>query len=783
MIRKFSEWIVRHRHLVLGILLLITAFFSLLIFRMQVKTQFEDLLPKNHPYIKVHQKFEKQLGAPYKVLLMLTVKEGDIYTQKTLQKAKEINDQLDLVPGVNHNQIYSIASRKIKKVIITADGIITQNFMDKVPANKDELDQFKATVRRTSSVFRVWVSPDEKCLRFSASFIPDLADPKIIFEKIRELKQKYSDADHEIYVAGEPILTGWVYNYQRETFFIFGLTLIILIFLLWLYFKNWVGVIVPTLATILGGIWGIGFGGLLGYNLEPLTLVIPMLLVARTLAHSVQITDRYFEWYAKLKDVKAAAIECSNSMLPPGLLGIITDGTGIILIAVAPIPMMQKMAYICGFWAFGMIFNTVIFTPLMVSFFKPPKNIAEIISAKDSKKGILQKILTPISRMGFGKAGICTFIVTVILFVVCGWYSSKIDVGDIHPGTPILWPNSDYNVAVSEINKNFPGTEELYIIFESNEKNYIQNPEFLNILDSFQRHMEKKPSVATTISVQDFLPPIYSSIYSGYFKWQVLPTDLRDTGQIFFLLTASSAPGDYDLYFNRDKNNANVIIWFKDHMGDTIREAMSWVKTFIKENEKLLKEQKVSVLLASGNFGLLAAINETVKKSQFLNVVLVTLCTFLFCAITYRSFVAALLLMIPLNLANVITLSIMKMQGIGLNLSTLPVISVGVGVGINYGIYLLSRICEEYQHTGEYSLSTITTSIRSTGKAIFFTAVSMVVGVLSWYFLSSMKFQAQMGLLLGIIMFINMVGALIILPALIYVFKPKFMGRVKVTPE
>lgn len=390
-----------------------------------------------------------------------------------------------------------------------------------------------------------------------------------------------------------------------------------------------------------------------------------------------------------------------------------------------------------------------------------------------------QKILGGIAKIGFGKAGITCFLIAVGLYAYTGWVSSKVNIGDINPGTPILWQDSDYNIAVGQINRYFPGTEELYVIVEGDIENAVQRPEVLKLLDSFQQHMERNPLVAATISVADFLLPIHKYVYGGYQKWNILPNNPTDSAQIFHLLMGGAAPGDYDHYFSEDQKNANVIIWYKDHMGDTIREAISWVKKFMEERKAAIAKAKVTFRLASGNIGMLAAINETVKDSQFLNFILVMLTVFLMCAITYRSFVAAIILMIPLNLANLITLSIMKWLGIGLNINTLPIVSVGVGVGIDYGIYLLSRLCEESQREGEYSFMVLRKSIKTTGKAIFFTATTMVAGVIFWYFLSSLRFQAEMGLLLAIIMTINMVGALILIPSLVYVFKPKFLLKTK----
>ena len=773
-IRLLSEWLIRHR---LGILIgfmAVTAFFGWKAINLKVETRFEDLLPANHPYIQTHKAYEKQLGAPYKVFLMLQVASGDIYNQDTLRKAQEITKRLDLTPGVNHDKIYSIASRKVKKTRVTADGIITENFMPRIPDPGEEMVNFRQTVQKNGSVYRVWVSPDEKSLLFAASFIPSLVDPRVLFNDIQKLKRDISDEKHRVFITGEPVLAGWVYSYQQETIIIFGLTFAALVLLLFLYFRNLAGVIVPTLSMLIGGIWGLGFAGLCNFNLEPLTLVIPLLISARALAHSVQITERYLECLEQTNDVKAAAVECNHSMLVPGTTGIITDSLGILLIAVAPIPIMQKLAFVCAFWAINIVLNGIVFTPLMLTFFTPPKNLRAIVHPQ---KSLIHTVLRPVARITYGRPGWIVVSCMVILFMVAGFFSTKVGIGDINPGTPILWPQSEYNTAVNRINSNFPGTEELYVLFEGKEENAVKSHAFLNILDSFQRHMEASPKVSKTLCVENLLPPIQKAIYGGYFKWQVLPTDERSVGQLYFVLAGNSAPGDFDLYFSRDYKTANVIIWFKDHMGETITEAMSRAKSFIEQNKTLLNKNGVTVRLASGTIGVLAAVDESVRNSQLLNFMLVTAATFLFCALAYRSLVAALILMLPLNLANLMTLSFMKFMGIGLNVNTLPVISVGVGVGIDYGIYLLSRLTEEYRSAGIYTLDAVTKAMLSTGKAIFFTAASMVAGVVFWYFLSSMRFQAEMGLMLGVIMFINMVGALIFVPSLVYVLKPKFLKR------
>lgn len=373
MVRRFCLWIMSHRLIVSGILIVFTGLFLYGVKKIEVKTIFTDLLPQKHPFMKTHLEYREQLGDPFKIFMMLRVNEGDIYNSETLKKVQKITNELDLINGVNHDQIYSIASRKVKKITVTSDSIFTEKLMKEVPATRQELEKFQRTVRNARSVFGVWVSRDEKSVLFTAGFIPELTDYHSLFQAVQKIVKAESDKNHTIYAAGEPVLTGWVYKYQQEMYLIFLFTFGALFLLLYFYFRNLVGVMVPILSTCLGVIWGVGFCGLLGFNLEPLTLVIPLLITARALSHSVQITERYFECCPECKESTVACVECMSSILPPGLLGITTDAVGILLIAVAPIPIMQKLAYICGFWALGIVFTGLIFTPLILSFFPPPR--------------------------------------------------------------------------------------------------------------------------------------------------------------------------------------------------------------------------------------------------------------------------------------------------------------------------------------------------------------------------------------------------------------------------
>ncbi|HAX96076.1 MAG TPA: hypothetical protein DCY35_06095, partial [Prolixibacteraceae bacterium] len=427
MVKKICTWAIEYRHITLAVILLITTFFCFQLKNMVIRTELTDLYPPNHPFIKIHEKYRDQLGSPFKVFMMLQVTDGDIYNKETLAKVIRITDGLDAIPGVNHNHVYSIASRKIKKTKITGDAIITLNLMDGIPA---DMDEFRETVRSTGEVYGIWISRDEKSLFFTASFIEHMMDYDVIFEGVQKLISAESDDNTIIHAAGEPVLMGWVNKNLKEMYYIFALTFLGFVGLLWLFFRNALGVIVHLPPIILGVIWFLGFSGLLGFNVEPLTLVIPILIVARSLSHSVQYTERYFELYhaQKEKNVKKACIETLEYILPPGTLGIVTDALGIILIAVAPVPMMQKLAYLCGFWAFSNVISGMLFTPVFISYSASwhPRNIDRLV---DQDRGITQKILGVIARLGYGKAGVATFTISIVVAAVTGWIASNVEIG------------------------------------------------------------------------------------------------------------------------------------------------------------------------------------------------------------------------------------------------------------------------------------------------------------------------------------------------------------------
>jgi predicted RND superfamily exporter protein len=223
-----------------------------------------------------------------------------------------------------------------------------------------------------------------------------------------------------------------------------------------------------------------------------------------------------------------------------------------------------------------------------------------------------------------------------------------------------------------------------------------------------------------------------------------------------------------DQYVDYDWNNATITCYYKDYDSDLIRETLAKARQFIEDHPS----DKVRFRLAGGLIGILAAVNEEVEYSYWVSLIVVFAAVFVLCVGTFRSIKAGIVLIVPLAISQVLSEAFMLLRGIDLNVNSLPVAAIAVGIGIDYGIYLLSRIAEEYAVCGDYETSN-RIALETTGKAISFTATTLVAGVIFWVFLD-LKFQAEMGLLLGLLMLLNMVAALTIIPSLVQILKPGF---------
>lgn len=766
---RLARYVMRHRWFFGIAVLLVTAAFATQIPKVRMESPLIDLFPENHEFVETYVAYQDIFGGANTVILVLEVVEGDIFNTPTLEKIRALTKELELLPAINNYQVMSLAQRKVKNITVDAvEGFQAVPVMwPDIPQTPEEIDALKKLVHSSPQIHGSLVSMDDKAALILAGFFEDQLNVKEMYAQMHALQDKLEDGNTKIRMIGRPMMLGFILENYSQLTWLFIATVLAMILLLAINFRDVRGVMIPTLTAVLSAIWALGFIGMVGINFDPLIMVVPFIISARALSHSVQLIERYNEEYVVARDKSIAAEKTLAGLWEPGFVGILADVLAMLAVLLTPIPLMQKLSIMGAFWGISIVATDLIFNPVLLSFLPPPKR------APSAEWGPLARFLAAVGRFTIGPRKWTILAGTVVLGIGGFLAARTVQIGDVYPGTPMLWPDSQYNLDTESISQRFGNTDIMNVIVEGDEWNVIKDPDVLRKIWFLQREVETIDEVSGTSSIVDLLPRIVQAMHGGEPRWQHIPEEAREAGFFLEMIYGASEPGDLSRYVTPDSRHANIAIYLKDHKGTTLMKVVEKLRAYVGENTM----EKARFRLAGGFAGLLAAVNEVVMRTEAQVTIMAFFVVFLVCAIAYRSILAGLFFMIPLVVSNYLTYALMGLRGIGLDVNTVPIVALGVGLGVDYGLYVVSRIEEEFRVRGDLG-EAIVTSMATSGKAVVVTAMTMVAGVVFWTF-SFLRFQADMGLLLVFWMSMSMVGSLLLLPTLIWLFRPKFVVGAK----
>src|SRR5438552_5626054 len=400
-IEAYLFFLLRHRlaaSLVVAAATVVLAAF--MVVRMHIFTDFRDLYPPSHPYIKLYNQYRSMFGTANTLLFVVEVKNGTIFDDPaTVQKVDRITVALlHDIPGVHGEQVFSITHPKIQTTLTGGSGIKVVPIMyTRVPENKEDLEFLKLKVYTTEGVKGIFVSEDDKATLIVAGFWEEYFDLPTMWAKIQEIVRQEEDAKTKIYVTGFPILYAYFIEIMPKMVNVLAASIVMILLILWVEFRSWQGVVIPAFSGTLSAIWGLGFGGLCNWlsqyvswmpalSLDPLVLVIPLLISARAHSHSVQSMERYHEEYHRLRDKNQAIVKSYTEIYAPAMVSLLADGLAILTLLVARIPILQKLAILCSFWIISIFVSVVTLHPIILSFTPPP-------SEEGAAQGILERFM------------------------------------------------------------------------------------------------------------------------------------------------------------------------------------------------------------------------------------------------------------------------------------------------------------------------------------------------------------------------------------------------------
>ena len=768
MVKTIANTVIQYRTIIIIIAIVITSiagYFA--ITGVTLRASLNEMLPSQHENVKLYEEFSDKFGGVNTVLVMVENKNGKVYDKEFLEKYKKISDTF-YFHDANRKALFEAVNLRKTRAASGAQGQILVNpiMWPNLPKTDAEMEKFRLLIRGQFNGYLI--SLDEKSLMIAAEFKDDV-DTAALVDFVENIRAEYEDGTVKLSVVGRPILLGEVKKELPKMISIFAVSVLVISIFLYLFFRTWVGVVVPMVVAFSVTVLGFGVIGFTGYNMDPLLLLLPFFVFATVLSHSVQFVSRVFDELAEGNNMKEAVRIGLKRLLFPSTAAVITSAAGFTVLALVAIPSIQLLAVICTIWLLTLT-PGIIAAAAFMSFLKKPKKYKTTLPFQ------------PFLATFFGeKMSRNVFLPSFIILLFGGFIiSQNLKIGDA-VGSPILWPDSRYNKDVGSINSNYDriGTDVLQAYFSGAEE-IMLNPDLYHQSEAFDRYIYERVLPATPASS---LTPIIKNInmvlWEGDPSYQLLPDTTSEVGFNIYMFRSNGEPGDFAAYTNPEWNIGKLSIFTSEHSSETVNELMKFGNEFI--NSYNFKENEPVIQFAGGQIGLTKAINDEIelKESRLLIAIMIIIIFNLIWL--YRSVKLGVIITFVLATSHFMTMSVMTLLDVGMNLNTLPLAALGLGRGVDYSIYMADRMRDEMQRGLDFS-GAASRAFNTSGIAIIVTAMTMILPLLSWSFLSPIRFQAEMGLLLAIILAFNMLGALTIVPAAIKILKPRGFNIIEESP-
>jgi uncharacterized protein len=787
---KFATWVFTHRlKLIIGFALL-TLCMGWFASRTRIDASFNKQLPLQHEYIKNFLKYQDQFGGANRVVIALTAKQGTIFTPEFFAVLKEVTDEVFYLPGVDRTQVQSLFTPNVRYIEVVEDGFAGGNV---IPADFEPTAEGFAKVRENiikSGKVGQLVANDFSGAIVSAQLLE--VDPttgqrldyiqvaNYLEEKIRD---RYADQPDiavslGVHIIGFAKVIGDINAGARNVIFFFLVSFTITTALVWVYSRSLRLTIPPIACSMIAVLWQLGALNALGFGLDPLSILVPFLVFAIGVSHAVQMVRAFRMEVFNGSTSLAAAQSAFRQILVPGGVALITDTLGFITMLVIKIPIIQELAITASLGVGVVIITNLFLLPILLSYQKLPENYttkADWTKAPFAPREVAQAKTAATDRL-WRRLLIVTHprvsVVIIAVWFAAGIYgyirSGDVKIGDLHSGVPELRQSSRYNLDSALITERFSIGVDMISVLVEGAPDACVDYNVISLMDRFEGYMREVPGVQSVISLSSAAKIINSGFNEMSLKWRVLPRNPQALAQAVSPIETATG------LLNSNGSVMPVMIFLTDHKAETIRGITDAVKRFRDANPT----PKAKLLLASGNVGVMAATNEVVAAAQrpILYWVFGTVITL--CLLTFRSIRATICIVVPLAIVSFLAYALMAWLEIGLKTSTLPVVALGVGIGVDYGIYIFSKLQDALKR-GDYFEDALYAAYTQTGSAVVFTGFTLAIGVSTWTF-SDLKFQADMGLLLGFMFLVNMLGAIILLPAMARWLYRHHTGRTQV---
>ena len=760
-IERVADLVFSRRRSLLVVFILLTAMFVYTATLLRVDAGFNKMIPLQHDYMKVFADYQKTFGGANRVLVAVMQKDGrEIYNPEFFAILKQVTDAVFFLPGVDRPTVTSLFTPNVRFIEVVEEGFAGGNV---IPADfkgtAEDLEQVRRNVLKSGNVGRL-VANDFTAALVRADLLEidpvsgKRLDYREVATRLEQIRAKYQDDRHSVHIIGFAKAVGDIADGAVGVIAFFGVAFVITALLLFCYSGSLRLTVLALSCALTPVIWLLGILPLIGFGIDPLSILVPFLIFSIGVSHAVQMTN---VWKYEVVQGAAARLAARNAFLRlaiPGTVALITNALGFMVILHIKIDIVRELGVTASLGVALMILTNKLLLPILLSYARLEPGAYGRVGAMKSRFDGLWRSLARLTRPGTAMVMVA---VALGLLVGGALIARNIKTGDLGKGIPELHDDSRYNKDNAVIVSKFSiGVDIISVIVQTHGvQGACTNFEVMDTVDRFELYLRNVHGVQSVVALPGLAKAINAGWNEGNLKWRSLSRN-RD------VLAQSVTPIDTATgLLNSDCSAMQVLIFTRDHQGTTIAHIVREIKKFMQEHNS----DKLEFRLASGNVGVMAATNEAVDAAEVTMLMSIFGTIILLCWVTFRQWQAVLCIIAPLALVSILCNALMAGLGIGLKVSTLPVIALGVGVGVDYGIYLYERFKHHLVATGASIEEAFFEALRQRGTAAVFTAITMSVGVGSWAF-SALKFQADMGILLAFMFLVNMLGAILLLPAL-----------------
>lgn len=752
---KFLNRILRFPKIIMLVLLIISiAFFMVMKKNSRMETDLDKYMPQDHPAFVYSDQAEEIFNIQDGIIIAIENTDG-IYQTGTLQKVKDLTNQLGKMKEIDKNDVTSLYTAD--NIIGTEDGMDVKAFFKKVPTTEEGLNEIAEKVRANEMIFGRLVSENETVTVIIAEIGDDVFSQEF-YHQILELIHSF-EGPEKLYVAGVPIVEGsMAYLGPKDMKKMVPIVMLVIIIVLLLVLKSVKNTIFTMLVVVFSVVWVFGLMAAVNIPIYAVSTMLPVMLIAIGVADGIHLYSHLDLFLRKNPNAtrKEAVADMLKGMWKPVVMTSVTTSVGFFSLLTSEVFPIKYFGIFTAFGVMAAMLFSLILIPAAILIFGFPKS-------KQKTQTVRKTTKNPFSYKfaeGVIKYKAITLFLTMAIVAVSLYGITKVWINSSFLDK--FEKDSDIVLTDKFINENFGGTSNLNVIFEGNENDVMKSPTALKLIDKLQDDVETRLAVVgNSFSLADYMRRMNKVMHADKEEFDTIPDSQELNAQYLLLYEMSGDPENLWKVVDYDFKTANVTIQLKSDNSKAINNAIAVVEEYKNDFEKL----GISVKYAgSGYKGLI--FTDLILEGQIKSLVMSLLIIIILLTLMFKNLWAGLIGSVPIVITAVIGFGVMGLLNIPLSTTTALISSIAIGIGIDYAVHFIERYKIYAKETGDKQ-KTMQETMHHSGRAIIFNATVVIAGFLVLLF-SVFPPNRSLGALVSLNMFTSFLGTVTIMYLLLF---------------